>query len=100
VVNSPFDPPVDDAAIAALLASVGVQVRDARHIRQWHLSDLALRIGVSTSVICRLELARREPSIHQLISVCAALSLRPSRVFRVAEDDAFPLGRGPWTGRY
>jgi transcriptional regulator with XRE-family HTH domain len=93
---SRFDPPMDDNAVTAILASIGGQVRDARLARQWFLSDLADRVGFSSSVLCRLELARREPSINQLITVCAALAHRPSELFRTAEDEVFPYDPGPW----
>jgi transcriptional regulator with XRE-family HTH domain len=92
-----YDPPMDDASLAAMLASLGNQVRDARLTRQWYLSELAERVGVSQSVICRMELARREPSMHQVLTVCGVLAHRPSMLFRMAEDDAFPMGHGPWT---
>jgi transcriptional regulator with XRE-family HTH domain len=88
--------PLDDGAIAAMLASIGAQVRDARKARGWYLADIAALLGLSPSVLCRLELARREPSLHQVISTCAALGKRFSDVVRQAEDDAFPLGSGPW----
>jgi transcriptional regulator with XRE-family HTH domain len=88
--------PLDDAGISAILASVGAQVRTERQSRGWLLADLAVRINISASVVCRLELARREPSIHQLIVVCAALDRRLSDVLRLAEDEAFPLGPAPW----
>lgn len=89
--------PLDDGVLTAIFASIGGQVREARHDRQWYLDDLAARVDVSASVICRLELARREPSLLQLINVCAVLGRRPSDVVREAEDDAFPFGRGPWS---
>lgn len=88
--------PLDSGAVVAILTSIGVQVRDARQARGWHLSDLADRVGLSPSVVCRMELARREPSLNQLISACAALDMRFSGVLHRAEDDAFPLGHGPW----
>lgn len=91
-----FDAPLDDGVIAAILASIGNQVRDARIGREWYLSDVAMRVDLSTSVICRLELARREPSMRQLMNVCAVLRRRPSDLLRIAEDDAFPLGNAPW----
>jgi ribosome-binding protein aMBF1 (putative translation factor) len=91
-----FQRPLDDAGIAAMLASVGAQVRTARQDRGWFLSDMAVRLNLSSSVICRLELARREPSVHQLILVCAVLGLRLSDVIRNAENEAFPLGPAPW----
>jgi transcriptional regulator with XRE-family HTH domain len=91
-----FERPLDDAGIAAMLASVGAQVRAARQGKGWFLSDIAERLNLSASVICRLELARREPSVHQLIMVCAVLGLRLSDVMRIAEIEAFPLGPTPW----
>jgi ribosome-binding protein aMBF1 (putative translation factor) len=92
-----YDAPLDDAGITAILASIGNQVREARTSRDWHLIDLAERVTVSASVICRLELARREPSLYQLICVCAVLGRRLSDILRIAEDAAFPLGDAPWT---
>jgi ribosome-binding protein aMBF1 (putative translation factor) len=89
--------PLDEAAIAAILVSIGGQVRAARQRRGWYLSDVAERLDLSASVICRLELARREPSLHQLIMVCAVLGQRFSDVIRIAENEAFPMGLAPWT---
>jgi ribosome-binding protein aMBF1 (putative translation factor) len=94
-----FERPVDDPTITAMLASIGRQARDARVERGWYLSDLAVRLELSPSVVCRLELARREASVHQLITVFAAFGLRLGDALRVAEDEAFPLGSAPWSGR-
>ncbi|HEX5117895.1 MAG TPA: helix-turn-helix domain-containing protein [Pseudonocardiaceae bacterium] len=91
-----FDRPMDDAGLMAILTSIGTQVREARQGRGWFLSDLAYRVELSPSVVCRLELARREPSLHQVITVCSVLGKRFSDVLRTAEDEAFPLGRAPW----
>lgn len=92
------DRPLDHGALAAMLGSIGSQVRDARQGRGWYLADLAELLNLSSSVICRLELARREPSLNQLIGTCAVLGMRFSDVLRRAEDEAFPLGSGPWDG--
>ncbi|HEY1570234.1 MAG TPA: helix-turn-helix transcriptional regulator [Pseudonocardiaceae bacterium] len=89
--------PMDEASVGAILASIGAQVRAARQRRHWHLSHVAERLHLSASVVCRLELARREPSVHQLLMVCALLGLRLSEVLRSAEDEVFPLGGTPWT---
>jgi transcriptional regulator with XRE-family HTH domain len=88
---------VDEAAVTAILASIGGQVRAARQQQGWHLAEVAERMNLSASVICRLELARREPSVHQLIMVCAVLGQRLSDVIRTAENEAFPMGLSPWT---
>jgi transcriptional regulator with XRE-family HTH domain len=91
-----FERPLDGAGITAILASVGTQVRSERQRRGWLLADVAEQLNLSASVICRLELARREPSVHQLIMVCAVFDRRLSEVLRIAEDEAFPLGPTPW----
>lgn len=90
------DAPPDEPAIAAIYASIGRQIRDARVARGWYQPDLAERANLSNSVICRLELARRPVNLHQLIIVSALLSRRPSDLLRVGEDDAYPLGHAPW----
>lgn len=95
-MDNHHETPLDDAGRQAILAAIGVQVRAARQERGWFLSDLAEHVNVSPSVVCRLELARREPSLQQLIVVCAVLGRRFSDVMRIAEDEAFPLGRAPW----
>jgi transcriptional regulator with XRE-family HTH domain len=87
---------LDKASEIAILASVGTQLRCLRQDQGMLLSQLADQIGLSASVLCRLELARREPSIHQLMLVCCVLGVRPSAVLHHAEDEAFPLGLAPW----
>lgn len=91
-----YESPLDDRAVAAILASIGAQVRHARQMRGWYLADVAERLGLSSSVVCRMELARREPSLYQVISACAVLGMRFSDIVRKAEDEAFPLGTAPW----
>lgn len=88
--------PPDEAAITAIYASIGRQIRAARTDRGWYQPELAERANLSPSVICRLELARRPPNVHQLIVVSGLLARRTSDLFRVAEDDAYPLGHTPW----
>jgi ribosome-binding protein aMBF1 (putative translation factor) len=90
------DRPMNSDALAAILESIGSQIRGARLARSWYLSDLAERVGISQSVVCRMELARREASFYQVVSTCAALNMRFSGVLRQAEDHAFPYGHGPW----
>lgn len=80
--------PPDSDRVAAILASIGSQLREARQDRGWYLSDLAEQVAISASVICRLELARREPSLYQVLQVCAALGIRLSDVLRRAENEA------------
>ncbi|HVV22123.1 MAG TPA: helix-turn-helix transcriptional regulator [Pseudonocardiaceae bacterium] len=87
---------LDDAGVVAVIAAVGNQLRRTRLERGWHMKEVADRIEMSMSVLCRLELARREPSTRNLIIISGALGVRPSTVLHRAEDDAFPLGLAPW----
>lgn len=87
---------VDDAGIAAILAALGTHLRRIRLEQGWQLKEMADDIGMSMSVLCRLELARREPSTRNLIMICSALEVRLSDVLRRAEDEAFPMGHTPW----
>ncbi|HEX5407765.1 MAG TPA: helix-turn-helix transcriptional regulator [Pseudonocardiaceae bacterium] len=87
---------MDDPAVDAILTGACTMLRTARLEREWRLADLARNWGVSQSVLCRLELARREPSLRQMIEVYGLLSMRFSGVLRMAEDQAFPLGGAPW----
>ncbi len=54
--------------------------------------EVAARCGVSSSVLCRMELARRPPRLELLLMVCHELGVRFSDVMRFAEDEAFPAG--------
>lgn len=90
---------LEDADVHALLAALGSVIRRTRQNRGWLLMDLAERWNGSQSVLCRLELARREATMRQVIQLSTLLGLRPSTVMRAAEDEAFPAGFSPWLNR-
>jgi transcriptional regulator with XRE-family HTH domain len=87
---------MDGAAVDAILKGVCTGLRVVRQERDWRLARMAAELGVSQSVVCRLELARREPSLRQMIEAYGVLGIRFSDAQRAAEDQAFPLGGAPW----
>jgi transcriptional regulator with XRE-family HTH domain len=84
---------IDDATQRAILHALGGVIRHSRKARDMNLADLAEQCKVSQSVLCRIELARRYPSAAFVVTICAALGVRPSDAWRAAENAAIPL---PW----
>lgn len=91
---------IDRATEQAITRAIGDLLRRARHASGLKLADLSDRCGISQSVLCRVELGRRTPSLPLLIAVCAAMGIRASDVFRAAEDAAVPLPTSPKLGRF
>lgn len=91
---------IDKATEDAITRAIGDLLRRARHASGLKLAELSDRCGISQSVLCRVELARRTPNIPLLIAVCAAMGVRASDVFRAAEDAAVPLPITPAAGRF
>jgi transcriptional regulator with XRE-family HTH domain len=92
----------DDGLLAAdhvwvMISAVGWLLRRARENRGLLLADIARHCGLSTSVLCRVELARREPRLRLVLQMCELLEVRFSDVMRMAEDEAYPYGHRPWT---
>lgn len=91
---------IDKATQEAITKAVGDLLRRARLASGLKLAELAAQCGVSQSVLCRVELARRQPGVPLLMNVCARLGIRLSDVFRAAEDAAVPLPMTPREGRF
>jgi DNA-binding XRE family transcriptional regulator len=87
----------DTDSVLVMLAATGLLMRWVREAKGLALTDMAAQCGVSASVLSRVELARREPRVSLLLMLCNLLGVRLSDVMRMAEDEAFPMGRGPWT---
>jgi ribosome-binding protein aMBF1 (putative translation factor) len=81
---------IDRATEEAILRAIGDLLRRTRLSSGLALHELATRCGVSQSVLCRVELARRAPGLPFLLNVCARLGIRASDLFRAAEDAAVP----------
>lgn len=82
---------IDKPTEEAIAHAVGDLIRRARLASGLKLVELANRCGISQSVLCRVELARRTPGMPLLLTVCAVLGIRLSDLLRAAEDAAVPL---------
>ena len=91
---------IDEATQRAITQAMGDLLRQARLASGLKLAELAAECGVSQSVLCRVELARRQPAMPLLMTVCARLGIRLSDLFRAAEDAAVPLPEAPRNGRF
>ncbi len=76
---------------AAFARAVGYALRAERKRRHWTLSETGAPIGLSVSVLCRVELGVRPLDMHRLVGLCAVLGVAPARVIAVAQAEAFPL---------
>jgi transcriptional regulator with XRE-family HTH domain len=81
---------IDPATQKAISRAVGDLLRQARLASGLKLVELAEQCGMSQSVLCRIELARRHPGVLTLSAICAKLGIRISDLFRAAEDAAVP----------
>lgn len=91
---------IDKATEEAITRAVGDLLRRARLASGLKMVELADLCGISQSVLCRVELARRTPGVPLLLSVCTVLGIRLSDVFRAAEDAAVPLPTQHREGRF
>lgn len=88
---------VDADEMAAFVRAVGYELRSIRQQRNWTLAETGEQIGLSVSVLCRVELGVRPLDMGRLVGLCCVLEVAPSRVIAKAEREAFPLGwREQW----
>ena len=76
----------------AFARAVGSALRTERERRHWTLAQTGSEIGLSVSVLSRLETSMRPLDMTRLVGLCAVLEVPPVRVIAAAQDDAFPLG--------
>lgn len=82
--------------MTAFARAVGHVLRTERQRRKWTLAETGQRVGLSVSLLCRVELGVRPLDMTRLVGLCAVLGVAPARVITVAQGDAFPLG---WPGQ-
>jgi transcriptional regulator with XRE-family HTH domain len=87
---------VDESTVTAIMRAVSLRLRREREDRGWTQGEVGQSCGISVSVLCRVELFQRNPSLWLLTRVCLALRVRPSDLLRIAEDDALPLPPALW----
>lgn len=83
--------------VRAILIAVGTQLRRERKAHGANHQQMARWTGLNPSILSRLELNRRDPSLRQFVRLCGVLAERPSHLMRTAEDQALPLPPWHWT---
>jgi transcriptional regulator with XRE-family HTH domain len=81
--------------INAFARAVGFVLRTERQRRHWTLAETGQQVGLSVSVLCRVELGVRPLDMSRLVGLCAVLGVAPARVVAAAQAEAYPLG---WPG--
>lgn len=84
--------------ISAFARAVGFVLRNERQKRHWTLAETGEQVGLSVSVLCRVELGARPLDMSRLVGLCYALGIAPAYVIAVAQNEAFPLGFPPQQG--
>jgi DNA-binding Xre family transcriptional regulator len=85
-----------DGDTVAFMRAVGQAMRAARQSMGWRLADLAQRVGLSPSQLCRLETGARPIHMGRLFLLCRALGIQPQQVIAWAQREAFPVGHDAW----
>jgi transcriptional regulator with XRE-family HTH domain len=83
----------DASALAALERGLAARLRAEREARNWSLSDLAARSGVSRAMISKVERAEASPTASLLGRLSGAFGLTVSSLLARAEEDASGTGR-------
>lgn len=78
--------------VAAFARAVGYVLRTERQRRRWTLAQTGEQVGLSVSVLCRVELGVRPLDMSRLVALCVVLGVAPARVIATAQAEAFPLG--------
>lgn len=81
-----------DAQDAAFARAVGAMLRAARTERNWTPAETGDQVGLSASVLCRVEPGVRPLDMTRFARLCMALEVVPAKVIEDAQRDAFPMG--------
>lgn len=76
--------------------AVGHVLRQERQRLNWSLAETGEPIGLSVSVLCRVELGARPLDMRRLVGLCAVLGRSPADVIALAQAEAYPLGWPNW----
>ena len=83
----------DDDTLTAFERGLAARIRAEREARDWSLSDLANRSGVSRAMISKVERAEASPTAALLGRLSGAFGLTVSTLLARAEGDASGAGR-------
>lgn len=81
---------VDQDGVTAFARAVGHALRMERQRRRWTLRRTGKLLGLSESVICRMELGGHPLDMTRFAGLCAVLDVPPARVIADAQRKAFP----------
>lgn len=87
------DGPAGRADPAALMITVGAQVRLLRKMRSLTLEAAGRRSGISTGLLSQIERGRANPSFSTLVQLAHALDVPVGRLFHFAADQPPPVVR-------
>ena len=72
---------------------IGDRLRESRQERGWSLRDLAVRLGVSPSLISQIETGRARPSVNTLYAIADELGVSLDDLLFMDPDRGGPVGR-------
>ena len=70
----------------SLTQAFGIALREARIARKLSQDELALEAGIDRAYFGHLERATKSPTLKTIEKLTAALQIRPSKLFRRAEQ--------------
>lgn len=71
-------------------------LRTVRTAQRRHQAVVAAKCGVTSPVLCRMELGEREPRLGVTLALCWHLEVRPAGLLRFAESMTNPSIRPAW----
>lgn len=91
--------PIGADEVDRFMRAMGLAVRTVRQRYDWTLKETGMPVGISVSVLCRVERAERPLDLEKLINLCARLGVAPVDLVWFAQDMAYPRGwPHPMTG--
>jgi len=86
------DCPVGVDEVDRFMRAMGLALRTVRQRYDWTLKETGVPVGISVSVLCRVERAERPLDLEKLISLCVRLGVAPVDLVWFAQDTAYPRG--------
>ena len=86
---------MDADDMTAFVLGVGHVLRAERERRWRSLAMTGRPLGLSVSVMSRLETGQRRLDMRRFVGLCGMLEVEPVTVIALAQREAFPLG---WPG--
>src|ERR1700744_3607394 len=98
----PYESAMSDSTAIDLTQAISARVKTEREARNWSLSELAERSGVSKAMISKIERGEASPTATVLGRLSGAFGLTLSTLLALAEQTGERLGRAApqsgWAG--